>query len=140
MTEIVQPYTSTFFSEVVKEQLVIDGEQHTFGSTFTMANDTSGTVTYPIPSAKALLSLTIYIEDDNAGVVSVNPYLLAGKYVHHLGEEKDKLIYDGEGFNAKRFQWTGRKPMASMDNSLVIEWANYSGSAINKVSFVGIVQ
>ena len=138
--EPVDKHKSTYFTEIEEKTLLIDGEQHTFSSTFPMANNTSGSITYPIPAAKALLSLTIYIEDDNAGPILVNPYLQAGKYIHHLGDEKEQILSDGAGHNAERFQWTGKKPMALQENSLVILYANYSGGAIEKVSFVGIVQ
>ena len=138
MSEIVKKHSSTFFSTEVKTVLAIDGEQHTFQDSFAIDNDVSSSVTYPLPSAKALLSLTIYIEDDGLGPILVNPYLSAGNYKHQLGNPE--TIFDGEGHNAVRFSWTGSKPMAGQDNNLVIQYANYSGSAIKKITFVGLVQ
>ena len=86
-----------------------------------------------------LKSCSIHIEDDNAGPILINAYLLVEGKRHQLGNPVG--IYDGEGSNAKVFDWTGTKPLSkAFQNVLVIDHTNYSGADVNSVRVSGMLQ
>ena len=87
-----------------------------------------------------LKSLTIYIEDDGLGPILVNAHvLIEGKKLHQLGQPT--AIYDGSGFNAKRFSWVGELPLSlNLPNVIVVQHSNNSGVDINCVRLSGVVK
>lgn len=86
-----------------------------------------------------LTSLSVFIEDDNAGVILINAYILVEGHKQQI--DNPTAIYDGEGSNAKRFNWKGVKPLSLiLGNVLTIEHTNYSGSDINSVRVSGVLE
>ena len=86
-----------------------------------------------------LISLSVYIVDDNKGPLLVSVYVIIEGVKHQIKQPTG--IYDGVGYNAKRFYWQGVLPISrSLVNTLVVEWANYSGSNIETVRVSGIVK
>lgn len=86
-----------------------------------------------------LTSCSVHIEDDNAGVILINAFLLIEGKQHKLGQPEG--IFDGEGDNARSFDWTGKKPLSKiLQNVLVIKHTNYSGAAINSIRVSGVLQ
>lgn len=88
---------------------------------------------------KRITSITVNIEDDNAGPILINIYVLIEGKKHQLGQPT--AIYDGEGHNAKRFEWSEGKPLSLiLPNQLVIEYTNLSGFDIETVTVSGVVE
>lgn len=86
-----------------------------------------------------LVSLTVYIEDDNGGPILVNNYVIVEGLKHQIGQPM--TIYDGSGSNAKRFNWDLEKPLSrNLVNILTIEHTNYSGADINSVRVTGVLK
>ena len=85
-----------------------------------------------------LTSLSVFIEDDNAGPILINAYILVEGQKQQIANPTG--IYDGEGPNAKRFNWQGTKPLSLiLENVLTIEHVNYSSGAIDKVRVSGVL-
>ena len=92
-----------------------------------------------VRNAKKLISLSVFIEDDKAGPILINVHLIVEGQKHQLDQPTG--IYDGEGSNAKRFDWQGILPLSLiLVNTLVIQHTNYSGAAINLVRVSGVVE
>jgi len=108
-----------------------------FSNNFSTTSGTTGTKKY-ILSGRFLRSFTAYIETDLAGPVLISVYVEALGFKHQLGEPKS--IIDGEGYTAKRFNWTGELPLSRvMPNYLYIEYSNYCGLSAS-IRFTGVVQ
>ena len=138
MTKII--YAETFTDAVKKEELpvpLVDGEIHPFFASITnIANGTTSTAEIVLGNKNNLLSLTIEIDDDNKGVVLVNAYVNDGRFNRQIG--KPTGIYDGTGYNEKRFSWHGQIPLSlDLVNYLYINIVNYSGQTINKINVIG---
>lgn len=94
--------------------------------------------TRELARARALLSVSIYIDDDNAGPILVNVYILRQGAKYALG--KPTGIYDGSGPNAKRFEWVGEFPLDwALPNTIYVDHVNYSGAVIKKVILAVVV-
>lgn len=97
-----------------------------FSYNFPLENDKEGKVEYSLGYGRGLRSLTAYVLEDNLGPVLVDFHLLVESLKHQLLQPT--VIYDGEGYNAVRFQWQGELPMSrNIINQLVVNWANYCG-------------
>lgn len=101
-----------------------------FSFSFLVSNNTEGTEVFDLGYARSLRSLTAYIQEDNLGPVHVDFFILVNDiYKHQIGQPL--AIQDGEGFNAKRFQWQKELPMSrKIINKLYFNYANYCGSNV----------
>lgn len=92
-----------------------------------------------IRNSSKLISLSVFVEDDKAGPILINVHVLVEGQKHQLGQPTG--IYDGEGSNAKRFDWQGILPLSLiLGNDLIIQHTNYSGAAIELVRCSGVVE
>lgn len=87
---------------------------------------------------RTIFSVSVYIDDDNAGPILINVHIERQKAKYQLGQPTG--IYDGSGPNAKRFEWVGTFPLDwSLPNTIVVDHVNHSGAAINKVILAVVV-
>ena len=87
-----------------------------------------------------LRSLTVEIEDDGLGPILINAYILVETTKKHQLKDPE-IVFDGDGDNAQRFNWTGSLPLSTiLGNELVISYTNYTGNNIDSVRVSGSVQ
>ena len=86
--------------------------------------------------SRSLRSVTIEIKDDNLGPILVNVRLEVEGKTHSI--DQPTVIYDGVGYNAKRFVWQGQLPMSRvLPNILYVDCMNYTDLDITKVAVSG---
>ena len=110
-----------------------------FHHTFIALDATEDTIELDIGVATVLRSLSVYIVDNALGPILINAAVLVEGKLNQIDQPRE--IYDGTSFNAKRFNWSGLLPLSGrISNTLILNYANFSGSEITEVRILGVVE